>query len=126
LFGTTWFQLVGVTMVAIAAVLVLLLGIAERRRLYARIERDADMINRYVNVINLRNPFHVKKWRQSVEIAANGDCVIRIEQILSGQRRRAAFRQAEFDLLRVGAVDRPGPAAGQTLRALPQRRWKGS
>ncbi|WP_410623195.1 hypothetical protein [Amycolatopsis sp. cmx-8-4] len=83
LFGATWFRLVSVTVLAVAAVLVLLLGIAERRRLYARIERDANMINRYVNLVEFENPFHVKKWRQTVEIAANGDCVIRIEQTIS-------------------------------------------
>lgn len=83
LFGTIWFRLTSVTAVAVAGVLVLLMGIAERRRLYARIERDAGMINRYVNLVNPQKPFHVKKWRQSVEIAPNGDCVIRIEQKIS-------------------------------------------
>lgn len=83
LFGTTWFRLVSVTLVAVAAVLVLLLGIAERRRLYSRIERDAEMINRYVNAIHQQNPFRVKKWRQTVVVEANGDCVIRVEHALS-------------------------------------------
>ncbi|MFF1613716.1 hypothetical protein ACFVYA_38635 [Amycolatopsis sp. NPDC058278] len=83
LFGTTWFRLISVTVVAIAAVLVLLLGIAERRRLYARIERDANMINRYVDLVSIQNPFHVKKWHQTVVISANGDCVISIEQTIS-------------------------------------------
>lgn len=83
LFGTMWFRLVSVTFGMVMVVLVLLLGIAERRRLYARIERDANMINKYVKLLASENPFEVKKWRQVVEISANGDCAIKIEQTIA-------------------------------------------
>lgn len=83
LLGTTWLRMVSVTILAVAAVLVLLLGIAERRRLYSRIERDAGLINKYVRIIQHEKPFKFKQWRQFVEIAPNGDCRIRIQVTMS-------------------------------------------
>ena len=97
LFGTVWFRLVSVTFGMVMVVLVLLLGIAERRRLYARIERDANMINKYVKLLASENPFEVKKWRQVIEISANGDCVIKIEQDDCARCGGGpAFRKTEF------------------------------
>jgi hypothetical protein len=83
LVGSTWLRAVTTFLALVAAVLLILLGIAERRRLHGRIERDADTINRYVKFIDQRTPFHIQVWKQVVTISRNGDAVIRREMTLT-------------------------------------------
>jgi hypothetical protein len=83
LFGSTWLRAVVAFLMLLAVLLLVLLGITERRRLHDRIELDADTINRYVGFIGQRSPFMIRSWTQVVTIARNGDAVIRREMSLS-------------------------------------------
>jgi len=76
LFGTVWLRAATAIVLVAAISVLLLLGIAERRRLRTRIERDADTINRYVDFVEHHSPVSIKIWKQVIEIGKNGDSVI--------------------------------------------------
>jgi hypothetical protein len=76
LFGALWLRAATALVLVAGIVVLLLLGIAERRRLRGRIERDADTINRYVDFIDHHAPVKIRVSKQIVEIEKNGDSVI--------------------------------------------------
>lgn len=98
LLGTVWLRTATTFVLLIAIIVLTILGVIERRRLHDRIELDADTINRYVDFIAQRAPFHIRKWQQLVEIEKNGDVLIRREVHVS----RADDSEPHF--LKVNAV----------------------
>lgn len=74
LFGAPWLRVATSVLLGCAVILLVTLLIAERRRLYHRLVRDAHMLARYTAA--LPQDIQVLDWSQEVTINAKGDAII--------------------------------------------------